>query len=111
MATKVEEKTATGVGRVARVIGPVLDIEFPSDAIPEMYNALKVDTEVAGVKETLTLEVALHIGDGLVRAISLRPTDGVVRGTPVTDTGGPITVPVGDATLGKVFNTIGLSLI
>ena len=107
MATKVKEKTTAGVGRVARVIGPVLDIEFPSDAIPEMYNALKVDTEVAGVKETLTLEVALHIGDGLVRAISLRPTDGIVRGAVVTDTGGPITVPVGDATLGKVFNTIG----
>ena len=107
MATKVEEKTATGVGRVARVIGPVLDIEFPSDAIPAMYNALKVDTEVAGIKETLTLEVALHIGDGLVRAISLRPTDGIVRGAVVTDTGGPITVPVGDETLGKVFNTIG----
>src|SRR3954471_14319876 len=82
-------------GRVARVIGPVLDIEFPSDAIPEMYNALKVDTEVAGVKETLTLEVALHIGDGMVRAISLRPTDGIVRGATVTNTGGPITVPVG----------------
>ncbi|HZK35771.1 MAG TPA: F0F1 ATP synthase subunit beta [Aeromicrobium sp.] len=107
MATKVKKKTTAGVGRVARVIGPVLDIEFPSDAIPEMYNALKVETEVAGVKESLTLEVALHIGDGLVRAISLRPTDGIVRGAVVTDTGGPITVPVGDATLGKVFNTIG----
>jgi len=105
MTAKVNEKA--GVGRVARVIGPVLDIEFPSDAIPGIYNALKVDTEVSGVKETLTLEVALHIGDGLVRAISLRPTDGVVRGTPVTDTGGPITVPVGDATLGRVFNTTG----
>ncbi|MGZ5369018.1 MAG: F0F1 ATP synthase subunit beta, partial [Aeromicrobium sp.] len=107
MATKVEEKTATGVGRVARVIGPVLDIEFPSNAIPEMYNALKVDTEIAGIKETLTLEVALHIGNGLVRAISLRPTDGIVRGAVVTDTGGPITVPVGDVTLGHVFNTTG----
>ena len=94
-------------GRVARVIGPVLDIEFPSDAIPEMYNMLKVDTEVAGIKETLTLEVALHIGDGMVRAISLRPTDGIVRGATVTNTGGPITVPVGDQTLGKVFNTTG----
>ena len=94
-------------GRVARVIGPVLDIEFPSDAIPEMYNALKVDTELDGVKETLTLEVALHIGDGLVRAISLRPTDGIVRGAKVTNTGGPISVPVGDQTLGKVFNTTG----
>lgn len=105
MTATVENKT--GVGRVARVIGPVLDIEFPSDAIPELYNALKVDTEVAGVKETLTLEVAQHIGDGMVKAISLRPTDGVVRGTPVYDTGEPISVPVGDITLGHVFNTTG----
>ena len=102
---KSDQKLADG--RVARVIGPVLDIEFPSDAIPEMYNALKVDTELDGVKETLTLEVALHIGDGLVRAISLRPTDGIVRGAKVTNTGGPISVPVGDQTLGKVFNTTG----
>ena len=105
MTATVENKT--GVGRVARVIGPVLDVEFPSDAIPELYNALKVDTEVAGVKETLTLEVAQHIGDGMVKAISLRPTDGIVRGTPVYDTGEPITVPVGDITLGRVFNTTG----
>src|SRR5690606_18366030 len=94
-------------GRVARVIGPVLDIEFPADQMPEIYNALLVDTEVAGHKETLTLEVAQHIGDGMVRAISLRPTDGIVRGAPVTDTGGPITVPVGNETLGRVFNTTG----
>ena len=104
---KNDDASDLATGRVARVIGPVLDIEFPSDAIPEMYNALKVDTEVAGVKETLTLEVALHIGDGMVRAISLRPTDGIVRGATVTNTGGPITVPVGDQTLGKVFNTTG----
>ena len=109
-ATIDETSSTTGggtTGRVARVIGPVLDIEFPSDQMPEIYNALKVDTEVAGVSETLTLEVAQHIGDGLVRAISLRPTDGIVRGSTVTDTGEPISVPVGDITLGKVFNTTG----
>ncbi|KAA1373738.1 F0F1 ATP synthase subunit beta [Aeromicrobium fastidiosum] len=94
-------------GRVARVTGPVIDVEFPSDAIPDMYNALKVDTTIDGVTETLTLEVALHIGDGLIRAISLRPTDGIVRGATVTNTGEPIMVPVGDQTLGKVFNTTG----
>jgi len=114
MTATVEETgtTAAGgtTGRVARVIGPVLDIEFPSDQMPDIYNALLVDTEVAGVKETLTLEVAQHIGDGMVRAISLRPTDGVVRGSTVTDTGGPISVPVGDVTLGKVFNTTGAVL-
>src|SRR6185312_3775409 len=104
-ATATETNTATNTGRVARVIGPVLDVEFASDSMPEIYNALLVDTTVAGTTETLTLEVAQHIGDGMVRAISLRPTDGVVRGSTVTGTGGPITVPVGDVTLGKVFNT------
>ena len=110
MTATVEETTtesAAANGRVARVIGPVLDIEFPADQMPDIYNALLVDTEVAGTKETLTLEVAQHIGDGLVRAISLRPTDGIVRGAPVTNNGGPISVPVGDVTLGKVFNTTG----
>jgi len=107
MTTTTEEKKQTSTGRVARVIGPVLDIEFPSDAMPEIYNALTVDVEIAGESETLTLEVAQHIGDGMVRAISLRPTDGVVRGSTVTDLGEPITVPVGNQTLGKVFNTTG----
>jgi F-type H+-transporting ATPase subunit beta len=106
MTATAEEKTTT-TGRVARVIGPVLDIEFPSDAMPDIYNALTVDTQIEGREETLTLEVAQHIGDGLVRAISLRPTDGIVRGSVVTDTGEPISVPVGDQTLGKVFNTTG----
>ncbi|MGH3459223.1 F0F1 ATP synthase subunit beta [Aeromicrobium sp.] len=106
MTATTEEKQTT-TGRVARVIGPVLDIEFPSDAMPDIYNALTVDVEIAGETETLTLEVAQHIGDGMVRAISLRPTDGVVRGTTVIDLGGPISVPVGDQTLGKVFNTTG----
>ncbi len=109
MTATTEEKQTT-TGRVARVIGPVLDVEFPSDAMPEIYNALTVETEVAGTKETLTLEVAQHIGDGMVRAISLRPTDGVVRGSTVTDLGEPITVPVGDQTLGRVFNTTGAVL-
>ena len=104
-ATTKEKQTTTG--RVSRVIGPVLDVEFPSDAMPDIYNALTVDVEMAGETTTLTLEVAQHIGDGMVRAISLRPTDGVVRGSTVTDLGEPITVPVGDQTLGKVFNTTG----
>jgi F-type H+-transporting ATPase subunit beta len=107
MTTTTEEKKQTSTGRVARVIGPVLDIEFPSDAMPEIYNALTVDVEISGESETLTLEVAQHIGDGMVRAISLRPTDGVVRGSTVTDLGEPITVPVGNQTLGRVFNTTG----
>ena len=75
--------------------------------MPEQYNLLTTEVEVEGVKRHLNLEVAQHIGDNMVRAISLQPTDGLVRGTPVQDTGGPITVPVGDITLGKVFNTTG----
>ncbi|OKL51765.1 F0F1 ATP synthase subunit beta [Buchananella hordeovulneris] len=92
-------------GRIARVIGPVVDIEFPPDAIPEMYNALTTVVGESGT--TITLEVAQHLGDNLVRAISLKPTDGLVRGSQVVDTGQPITVPVGDVTRGKVFNVIG----
>ncbi|MFZ0158652.1 MAG: F0F1 ATP synthase subunit beta, partial [Kineosporiaceae bacterium] len=109
-ATAVESSAASGaagVGRVSRVIGPVVDIEFPADAMPEIYNALKVDVTMGETTRTLTLEVAQHIGDNLVRAISMQPTDGMVRGVSVRDTGGPITVPVGDVTKGHVFNTIG----
>ncbi|MER6788695.1 MULTISPECIES: F0F1 ATP synthase subunit beta [unclassified Streptomyces] len=108
MTTTVE--TAVATGRVARVIGPVVDVEFPVDAMPEIYNALHVevaDPALAGEKKTLTLEVAQHLGDGLVRTISMQPTDGLVRQAPVTDTGTGITVPVGDFTKGKVFNTLG----
>ncbi|MEV8037315.1 F0F1 ATP synthase subunit beta [Streptomyces sp. NPDC002742] len=103
-------ETAVATGRVARVIGPVVDVEFPVDAMPEIYNALHVevaDPANAGEKKTLTLEVAQHLGDGLVRTISMQPTDGLVRQAAVTDTGEGITVPVGDFTKGKVFNTLG----
>ncbi|MFF5402027.1 MULTISPECIES: F0F1 ATP synthase subunit beta [Streptomyces] len=108
MTTTVE--TATATGRVARVIGPVVDVEFPVDAMPDIYQALHVevaDPANAGEKKTLTLEVAQHLGDGLVRTISMQPTDGLVRQAPVVDTGAPISVPVGDFTKGKVFNTLG----
>src|SRR6476469_4303821 len=97
----------TGVGRVVRVIGPVVDVEFPRDAMPAIFNALKVEVSLAEGATTLTLEVSLHIGDNVVRAISMQPTDGLVRGAKVTDTGGAITVPVGDATKGHVFNVLG----
>ena len=100
----------TNKGRVARVIGPVVDIEFPADAMPAIFNALKAEVTMSGETHTLTLEVALHIGDNLVRAISMQPTDGMVRGTPVTDSGAAISVPVGDVTKGHVFNTLGESL-
>ena len=112
-ATSTENETAAseaGVGRVARVIGPVVDIEFPDGSLPEMYNALFIDYELTGEPIKLWLEVAQHIGDNMVRAIALKPTDGLVRGMAVTDTGDSISVPVGDATLGHVFNTIGDAL-
>ncbi|HEY8621427.1 MAG TPA: F0F1 ATP synthase subunit beta [Dermatophilaceae bacterium] len=112
--TAVTPETAVGApagkggsGRVSRIIGPVIDVEFPADAMPSMYNLLTVEVELAGETKSLNLEVAQHIGDNMVRAISLQPTDGVVRGAAVKDSGGPITVPVGDVTLGHVFNTTG----
>ena len=105
--TKTATKNATATGRVARVTGPVVDVEFPHDSIPEIYNALQTDITIGGETSVLTLEVAQHLGDDLVRAIALKPTDGLVRGQEVRDTGGPITVPVGDATKGKVFNVLG----
>ena len=113
-ATKAgaERAGGPGLGRVARVIGPVVDIEFPADAIPEMYNALKVDIDLSSQGEgensfTMTLEVAQHLGDSMVRAIALKPTDGLVRGAIVTDTGEAISVPVGDVTLSHVWDVTG----
>jgi F-type H+-transporting ATPase subunit beta len=102
-----EQKQAGGVGRLARIIGPVVDVEFPPDQVPELYNLLTTEVELNGEKKTINFEVAQGIGDNMVRAISLQPTDGLVRGQAVQDTGGPITVPVGDVTLGRVFNVTG----
>src|SRR5450755_3359154 len=99
-----------GTGRVVRVIGPVVDVEFPAAEIPGIYNALHVKATLDGEVRTLTLEVAQDIGDNVVRAISMQQTDGLVRGAPVADTGGPISVPVGDVTKGHVFNVLGDTL-
>ena len=99
-----------GIGRVARVIGPVVDVEFAPDELPEIYQALQVDRTIGDETLTLTLEVAQHIGDNTVRAISMQQTDGLVRGAPVHDTGAPISVPVRDATKGHVFNVLGTPL-
>jgi F-type H+/Na+-transporting ATPase subunit beta len=118
MSIAVESPTDTatspdGIGRVARVTGPVVDVEFPVEAMPEIFNALQVDVHLGAGSEgesggrMLTLEVAQHIGDNLVRAISMQPTDGLVRGAHVRDTGSGISVPVGDVTKGHVFNTLG----
>ncbi len=108
MATKTQEKTkkpsaATNVGRVVQVIGPVLDIEFEPEHLPELYNALVVELEGRRV----VVEVQQHIGRNQVRAVAMSSTDGVVRGMPVVDTGQAITVPVGKAALGRILNVIG----
>ncbi|HUA30568.1 MAG TPA: F0F1 ATP synthase subunit beta [Streptosporangiaceae bacterium] len=99
-----------GTGRVVRVTGPVVDVEFPAEQIPGIYNALHVDVNLGGESRTLTLEVAQDIGDNVVRAIAMQPTDGLVRDAPVTDTGGPISVPVGEVTKGHVWNVLGETL-
>ncbi|OGH55981.1 MAG: F0F1 ATP synthase subunit beta [Candidatus Lindowbacteria bacterium RIFCSPLOWO2_12_FULL_62_27] len=92
-------------GFVKQVTGPVVDAEFPPDKLPSLYSALKVN--IPEKKIDLTLEVMQHIGDNTVRGVAMSSTDGLVRGMPVEDTGGPIKVPVGRATLGRVINVIG----
>ncbi len=93
------------IGRVKQVIGPTVDVEFRSDALPNMLNALKVRDEARGID--LTLEVATHVGDNVVRCVAMSSTDGLTRGMPVEDLGLPITVPVGEQCLGRVFNLLG----
>src|SRR6266567_2039753 len=104
------DATSAGTGRVVRVIGPVVDVEFPAAEIPGIYNALQVDVTLDDEVRTLTLEVAQDIGDNIIRTISMQPTDGLVRGAAVADTGGSISVPVGDITKGHVFNVLGETL-
>jgi len=94
-------------GRVVRVIGPVVDVEFPPSELPEINTALTVDVDLGGSTTTITCEVAQHIGDSQVRTVALRPTDGLVRGAPVLNTGAPISVPVGEGVLGHVYNVLG----
>jgi len=104
------EDSGANLGRVVRVIGPVVDVEFAPDEMPEIHHALEVERTLGDDTLTLTLEVAQHVGDNQVRAISMQPTDGLVRGAEVRDTGSPITVPVGDVTKGHVFNVLGKPL-
>ncbi|HYK40786.1 MAG TPA: F0F1 ATP synthase subunit beta, partial [Thermoanaerobaculia bacterium] len=97
------------IGHIVQVIGPVLDIEFPDGVLPSIYNAVIVEDEgkTTGVPIDVVTEVAQHLGENRVRCISMKPTDGMVRGMKATDTGAPITVPVGDETLGRIMNVIG----
>jgi len=95
-------------GRVVSIMGPVVDIEFERGQLPEIFNAIKIETALDnGRKIDLTLEVSNHLGDNLVRCIAMSSTDGLVRGLDALDLGGPISVPVGEATLGRVFNVLG----
>jgi len=92
-------------GEIVQVIGPVVDIRFPTEDLPSIYNAIKIVDETAGIN--LTVEVAQHLGDSTVRAVSMSTTDGLMRGMKCDDTGAPISVPVGEGTLGRVFNLLG----
>ncbi len=102
-----EPETARKEGRVVTIAGPVVDIEFPPDSLPEINTCVIMNVELDGKASEIRAEVAQQIGDNRVRAICLRPTDGLRRGVAVINTGAGITVPVGDATLGHVFNVIG----
>ncbi len=102
-----EPGTVLKEGRVVTIAGPVVDIEFPPNSLPEINTCVAMTVELDGKTSEIRAEVAQQIGDNRVRAICLRPTDGLRRGTKVVNTGAGITVPVGDATLGHVFNVIG----
>ena len=113
-STETQETRAAGsgnggrgnVGRVEEVAGVVIEAVFP-DQLPEIYNALEIDLNVEGEDRKLICEVQQHLGDDRVRAVAMDATDGISRGTEVRDLDGPITVPVGQATLGRIFNLLG----
>src|SRR5216684_6984881 len=108
MATKAKEAPKHNVGKVVQVIGPVLDVEFEPERLPELYNALVIDHPGSGTPPVhLVAEVQQHIGRNQVRAVAMSSTDGVVRGMEVVDSGSAITVPVGKAALGRILNVLG----
>src|SRR5215831_7136403 len=95
-------------GNIVQVIGPVVDVEFSDEkTLPKIYNALEIEYEVNGNATKLTLEVQQHLGESWVRSVAMSSTDGLKRGMEVVDTGGPITVPVGEGVLGRLFNVTG----
>jgi F-type H+-transporting ATPase subunit beta len=102
-----QESPETSDGRILTITGPVIEVEFPPDSLPEIRFALEVDRTIEGVTDTITAEVSQHIGDSAIKAICMKATDGLVRGAKVTNTGAPISVPVGEATLGHVYNVLG----
>ncbi len=96
---------AENVGRVVQVIGPTVDVAFDADKLPRILNAIRIEDAARGIR--LTVEAALHIGDNIVRCVAMASTDGLVRGMPAIDTGEPISVPVGEGCLGRIFNLLG----
>ena len=94
-------------GKIVQVIGAVVDAAFPQDSVPEINDSITIAFAIDGAEKNLTLEVQQHLGEGLVRAVAMTSTDGLVRGMEVVGTGSPISVPVGEAILGRIF----LSLI
>ena len=105
--TDTPPETELKEGRIVTIAGPVVDVEFPRGSLPEINTALEMTLTVAGEEIVITAEVAQQIGDGRVRAVCMKPTDGLVRGTPVRNLGRGISMPVGDVTLGHVWNVIG----
>jgi F-type H+-transporting ATPase subunit beta len=97
----------SNIGKTVQVIGPVVDAQFPEDNVPPIYQAITISFEVDGKPNNVTLEVQQHLGDGMVRGVAMSSTEGVTRGMDVSDTGGPITVPVGEGVLGRIFNVTG----
>ncbi|HEX5947963.1 MAG TPA: F0F1 ATP synthase subunit beta [Actinomycetota bacterium] len=102
-----ETENGQAPGRVVQVIGPVVDVEFPPESLPEINTALELDRTLEGETQTIVCEVAQHVGESTVRAIAMKPTDGVVRGSTVRNTGTPISMPVGPNVLGHVYNVLG----
>jgi len=102
-----EPRGKAGKGRILTITGPVIEVEFPPDGMPEIGFALTVERAIEGQTDTITAEVSQHVGDSTVKAICMKQTDGLVRGAAVTNTGAPITVPVGPTTLGHVYNVLG----
>ena len=108
MVSSVKTKQTKNIGRITQIIGPVLDVAFSPGKMPSIYNAIVVSGKnEAGAEIALTAEVQQLLGDNCVRAISMNATDGVMRGMEVTDTGKPLSVPVGPGTLGRIFNVLG----
>src|SRR6185295_5330473 len=107
-ATTTMSANVPTTGRVTQVLGPVVDVEFPPGGLPEVYTALRLtNSTISKDKDNLVIEVAQHLGENTVRCIAMDTTDGLARGVPVTNTGAPIQVPVGKATLGRILNVTG----